>query len=303
MRQPYVFGTCVVTALVLAGNATHAAKPKRQASETAASTLILPEGVRNIPNYGLCRERAPGAETTQTPQQSMPVAVVTAPSAQTPREKRVAPPAEPVVAVVTPRKSHGKGAVSGKVTFVGGNAADAANTVVSIEGVPGGRPAAGKNHPQIFQRDLAFVPALNVVTVGTSIDFPNQDHVFHNIFSVSESAKFDLGLYKAGESRSVTFTRAGVIDVYCNIHPQMISEIKVLDTRFYAVTGKDGTFHIDDVPEGKYRIAAWHTDSEEVKEEVEVKANQTTEHMFTLSTQSGHTNHLRKDGTPYGRYK
>jgi plastocyanin len=174
--------------------------------------------------------------------------------------------------------------------------------VVYLEGVPEPARGAGPT-PKMIQRNLAFLPELVVVRRGDSVEFPNEDKVFHNVFSVSEGAKFDLGLYKSGSSKIVTFRAPGVIDVYCNIHPEMVAKILVVDTGHYAVTGKDGSFRIGGVPPGKYGIVAWQVHGEPRRGTVTVTAGGTSQVSFDLEEVEASRRHLRKDNTPYGRYK
>ena len=198
------------------------------------------------------------------------------------------------------------GTVIGKVSVkkAGGGESDPSGVVVYLESVPGALPPeAERPHPQIHQRDLQFSRPLTVVVTGTTVDFPNDDKVFHNVFSFSEAAKFDLGLYKSGTSKSVTFRRPGVVNVYCNIHPEMISQIKVVDTIYYAVVGKDGMFRIEHVPAGTYPLVAWRSASPEVRSQVTVPAGGTATAAVELGAGELDVRHLRKDGTPYGRYK
>jgi plastocyanin len=119
------------------------------------------------------------------------------------------------------------GVVAGSVVVLqdGAPKADRSNIAVYLENVPGPPPTPLKG--VIRQRDLSFLPGIMVVPTGTTIEFPNDDKVFHNVFSVSSAARFDLGLYKSGTSKEVTLKRPGVVDVYCNIHPQMAARIKV----------------------------------------------------------------------------
>src|SRR4029078_815115 len=105
---------------------------------------------------------------------------------------------------------------------------------VHLESAAGARPRP-KTHAIIKQREKQFEPPLTVVVKGTTIDFPNEDKIFHNVFSVSRAARFDLGLYKSGTAKSVEMKRAGVVDVYCNIHPDMIAKVKVLDNAYYTI--------------------------------------------------------------------
>jgi plastocyanin len=197
------------------------------------------------------------------------------------------------------------GTVAGKLTLKKGGAArsSAGGIVVYVDGVPGAADAVAARKARIEQKDLRFTPDLTVITVGSTVEFPNHDKIFHNVFSVSAPAKFDLGLYKSGTTKSVTFQRPGVVDVYCNIHPEMVAKIKVLDTPHHAVTGADGSFSIEGVPPGTYSIVAWQPYGAEHREEVTVQAGGTTSLAITLDEGSRPKRHLRKDGTPYGRYK
>lgn len=197
----------------------------------------------------------------------------------------------------------GTGVVTGAVTVLADGApkADRSGIAVYLEGVPGGAPAPVLRKMQ--QQNLMFSPGVMVVTTGTTIEFPNEDKVFHNVFSVSSAARFDLGLYKSGTSKSVTFKKPGVIDVYCNIHPQMTAKIKVLDTSFHAVTSADGSFRIKGVPAGTYPVVAWQAHGDEHRGQVTVTARGTAQLSISLVEGNASTRHLRKDGTPYGRYK
>ncbi|HSN98018.1 MAG TPA: carboxypeptidase regulatory-like domain-containing protein [Candidatus Nanopelagicales bacterium] len=195
------------------------------------------------------------------------------------------------------------GLVAGSVTVLADGApkADRSGIAVYLEGVPGALPPGPTRH--VRQKDLNFLPGITVVTTGTTVEFPNEDKVFHNVFSVSSAARFDLGLYKSGTSKSVTLKKPGVVDVYCNIHPQMAARIKVLDTAFYAVTGPDGAFRIKDVPPGSYPVVAWQAYGEEKRGQVTVTAGGVATIELALVEGKTPKRHLRKDGTPYGRYK
>jgi plastocyanin len=196
------------------------------------------------------------------------------------------------------------GSVRGTVSvLVKGKAkGDKKGVVVYLENVPG-TPPTPKNHAVIRQREKQFEPPLTIVVRGTTVDFPNEDKIFHNVFSVSRPARFDLGLYKSGSMKSVEFKRPGTVDVYCNIHPEMVAKVKVLDNAYYTITAPNGTFAIDNVPPGEYPIVAWLPTGDEAKGTVVVKAGEAAQVKLDISEVAKKETHTRKDGTPYGRYK
>jgi plastocyanin len=113
-------------------------------------------------------------------------------------------------------------------------------------------------HAVLDQRNETFVPHLVAITTGTTVDFPNSDQIYHNVFSLSKTRSFDLGRYGAGRSRSVTFDRPGIVRVFCEIHSHMNAFILVFNHPFFAVTDTDGRYHIDNVPTGTYNVVAWN---------------------------------------------
>jgi hypothetical protein len=113
-------------------------------------------------------------------------------------------------------------------------------------------------HPKLRQAQMMFHPLLLPVLVGTTIDFPNNDDLYHNVFSYSQPREFDLGRYPQGQSRSVIFDRKGVVKVYCDIHTYMYATILVLENPCFAVPEDDGTYVIKDVPPGTYRVTYWY---------------------------------------------
>jgi plastocyanin len=110
---------------------------------------------------------------------------------------------------------------------------------------------------RLVQKNKQFTPHLLVVPTGSSIDFPNQDPFFHNVFSLFNGKRFDLGLYEAGSHRSVRFDRAGVSYIFCNIHPEMGAVVVSLSTPYYAVSSSDGSLTIAHVPSGDYELKLW----------------------------------------------
>jgi plastocyanin len=121
------------------------------------------------------------------------------------------------------------------------------------------RPAA-TGHPgpfRLVQKDKMFMPHLLVVPTGSSVEFPNQDPFFHNVFSLFNGKRFDLGLYESGTSRAVRFDREGVSYIFCNIHPEMAAVVLALSTPYYTVSTASGTVAIPNVPPGSYRLHVW----------------------------------------------
>jgi plastocyanin len=174
--------------------------------------------------------------------------------------------------------------------------------LVHLEGVSG-TPPAPKDHAVIRQREKQFDPPVTIVVRGTTVDFPNDDKFFHNVFSVSRPARFDLGLYKSGSTKSVEMKRAGTVDVYCNIHPNMIARVKVLDNGFYTITDGQGRFQIAGVPPGEVAVVAWLPTGDQATGKVTVTARGVVDVTLEVSATVRKESHLRKDGTPYGRYK
>jgi plastocyanin len=112
-------------------------------------------------------------------------------------------------------------------------------------------------HAVLRQKNKAFEPHLLVVTRGSAVEFPNSDPWFHNVFSLFNGKRFDLGLYEAGSSRTVHFDREGVSYIFCNIHPEMSAVVVVLSSDYFAIPGKQGEFAINDVPRGRYVLHVW----------------------------------------------
>jgi plastocyanin len=113
-------------------------------------------------------------------------------------------------------------------------------------------------HAVMDQRNETFVPHLLAITTGTTVDFPNSDRIYHNVFSLSKTKTFDLGRYAAGRSQAVRFDRPGIVRVFCDIHSHMNAFILVFNHRFFDVTDADGRYHIDNIPPGTYNVIAWN---------------------------------------------
>ena len=109
----------------------------------------------------------------------------------------------------------------------------------------------------IDQRNLRFDPQVLVLRVGTTVDFPNNDKVFHNVFSFRDGKKFDLGMYPKGVAKKIVFDRPGLARLFCNIHPNMAAYVMAVDTPYFAVSKEEGSFSISGVPAGTYTYHAW----------------------------------------------
>lgn len=182
-----------------------------------------------------------------------------------------------VVLVVTPSAMlgadpSGAGIVKGSIT-IGGKPATGA--VVSIEGLSKEQLKAriSLHKPQkrmIDQRNLKFIPTVVAVMVGESVDFPNNDKSWHNVYSKGGANDFDLGLYPPGKIRSKQFDKPGVSRILCNAHPDMEAFVVVKDHPFFSVTDNRGNYQIENVPLGKVRVQTWYPNLEVRSETVEI---------------------------------
>jgi plastocyanin len=135
---------------------------------------------------------------------------------------------------------------------------DFSGVVLWLEPMNGKAVLPPTGRARMTQKDKTFAPHILTVPVGTTIDFPNFDPFFHNVFSTYDAQNFDLALYPPGTSKSFTFTRPGIVRVFCNIHASMSAVIVVLDTPYFDTTRKDGAFEFHDVPPGEYHLRVFH---------------------------------------------
>jgi plastocyanin len=159
------------------------------------------------------------------------------------------------VQIVAP--SGGKKSVSAKKD------SDASNVVVWLipmdsQAVAVSADATGRPMPQVVQTNKSFDPHITVVQIGTVVQFPNHDPFLHNVFSLFNGKRFDLGFYEAGSSKTVHFDRAGVSFLFCNIHPEMSAAVVAVNTPYFGKSDRSGRIRIADVPDGRYQLNVWY---------------------------------------------
>ena len=161
-----------------------------------------------------------------------------------------------------------------------------------------------KDVPNLVQQNKAFNPTLLPIVAGQTVSFPNRDAIYHNVFSVSPVKSFDLGQYKSTDPpKDITFDKAGLVPVFCNIHPQMISFVLVLENNVFGETDKEGKFVIPNVPPGRYTINAWKPKTQRMSSDIEVIPGQETVINFELKEVEKIPPHKRKDGSNYPGYR
>ena len=156
-----------------------------------------------------------------------------------------------------------------------------ANVVVFISNAP----AAAQlpvTRARILQENETFIPRVVAITRGSTVEFPNGDPFFHDVFSLSRSATFDLGSYPKGQTKSHVFRRAGLVKVYCHIHSHMTASIMVFDHPHFTMPKPDGTFALDGIPMGTYQISAWHERIGQQSQAIRIDADRSAEVQFVL---------------------
>jgi len=213
-----------------------------------------------------------------------------------------APPAaaaRPAVFAPTARPTPAPGEVRVSVWIVGSDKKRTAGQG-AVVWIPGSTAPEPPPHGRISSRAKRFEPRVTAVAAGGTVDFPNLDKIHHNVFSLSERARFDLGLYKNGASKPHTFTTPGLVRVYCNIHPNMAAFVMVVDGERYAVAGADGFALLPGLPAGRYSLKVWEERGGEVATTAEVVPGKTTPVVVTLDASAyREVAHTRKDGTGY----
>jgi plastocyanin len=185
---------------------------------------------------------------------------------------------------------------------------DFSGVVVWLEPLSGAPVLSVKaRHAEMIQKDKTFVPHVLAIMVGTTVDFPNYDPIFHNAFSNYDGQIFDIGLYPPGTTRSIVFHREGVVRVFCNIHPTMSAVIVVLKSPYFAVSEKTGAVELTNLPAGSYRLHVFHERATEQTLASLVRTIDVTEPRLTFTaisvSESGyiqppHKNKFGKDYPP-----
>jgi len=178
-------------------------------------------------------------------------------------------------------KVENPGTITGKVKC--SRVRHSGDTVVYIEKVGDVKYDAPTEHGIVDQMNLVFVPHVIAVQKGTTVDFPNNDEVRHNVFSPPDCCnQFNLGTYDIGASKPVKFDESCEVPLLCNVHAEMSAYVVVLDNPYFGVTAKNGSFTIKNVPPGTYKLKTWHEKLRSVEKEVTVEGGKTTEVAFAL---------------------
>lgn len=162
--------------------------------------------------------------------------------------------------LATTQLAHAGSDVRGRVVLdlPGMRLAEVGPVVVYLAAEPGLAAAPPASTPALHQKHAAFAPSFLAIAAGQSVSMPNDDEIFHNVFSYSKPNDFDLGLYAAGQTREVAFRHPGVVKLYCSIHESMNGAIFVAPTPFFEVAGEGGRFALRDIPPGTHRIRTWN---------------------------------------------
>ena len=194
--------------------------------------------------------------------------------------------------------------VAGKVSFVTkrGQNPIVAETLIRLEPVSVRAPKVAPARFQMVTRGKMLVPHILAIPAGSTVDFPNDDPISHNLFSLSSNNAFDLGLYRKGAGKSQKFDTPGLVNVYCNVHPNMSAVIMVMSTPYYAFSDSSGNYSLTNVPAGRYRLIAWNEQGGETESPIEVSAAGMVSGTVALMIDSRNyrlAQHLNKLGKPY----
>lgn len=181
---------------------------------------------------------------------------------------------------------------------------DHSNVVVFVDGLTQDQiNSVNTTKPIMSHKGLRFTPKVLPVVKGENVNFLNDDRVFHNVFSLSKAKTFDLGIYPSGTEKFVQFDRLGLVKVYCNIHPNMISNILVLNNSLFSISDIDGKYEIKNLPAGNYTLRVWYEFGDEILREVNISNGNQLVENFILMKSKKIKKHKNKFGLPYYRQK
>jgi plastocyanin len=170
----------------------------------------------------------------------------------------------------------------------------------------GVQPPKQTQIPQLVQKNKSFQPSLIVVPAGGKVEFPNRDPFFHNVFSLFEGKRFDLGLYESGTTRFVQFDKPGISFIFCNIHAEMSAVVIAVATPYYAISDVHGDLTIPDVPPGRYQLQVFHSGVgpdalRAMAKQITIASGQTSLGTLTLAESDATVQHKNKYGRDYDR--
>ncbi len=177
-------------------------------------------------------------------------------------------------------------------------------TPVGAAGLRPASQAVSATRPRLTQKSKSFQPHLLVVPVGSVVEFPNRDPFFHNVFSLFEGKRFDLGLYEAGSTREVHFDKPGVSYIFCNIHAEMSAVVIALATPYYGISNDRGEISVPNVPSGTYKLSVWYEAAppENLKlaaREIELSTATADLGVLHVPVSKAHPSHKNKYGRDY----
>jgi plastocyanin len=206
----------------------------------------------------------------------------------------------PAPATEAPAPHPERAMILGTATLSGAYASVAGRGVALLSPLGGKASAPKPRRARMEQRDRDFQPTVLALPVGSTVSFPNADPVYHNVFSLSPTKKFDLGVFKKGESRDVTFDQAGVVYVLCNLHASMSGYLVVHEEPYAALVDRAGRFGFRDLPPGRYRLRVWHERAGELAQrQVTLAAGQNRLQVALVADQAP-TVPPNKEGKPRG---
>lgn len=195
------------------------------------------------------------------------------------------------------------GVIKGIITITdkeGNKLEDYSNVVVFVDGLSVQKSnIVEQSIPNLSHKGLKFTPRVLPIIKGSNVNFLNDDNIFHNVFSLSKAKTFDLGIYPAGSEKFLQFDQPGLVKVYCNIHPNMISNILVLNNSLFSKTDTYGNYLITNVPTGNFTLRVWYEQSSDIRREIKVQTRELLVENFDITKSKIIKKHKNKFGMPY----